>query len=112
MCFAIVDRLTRGESICDGETFDGVSCVNDAVKQLFDVLTVNDDTLTLTELHTLIGSRHRSVREEDHGDHEDDHDHDDKDDHDHDHDDDKKDGHDHEDNQVSLPHELFSIISP
>ena len=84
------------------------------MKQLFDVLTVNDDTLTLTELHTLIGSRHRSVREEDHGDHEDedDHDHDNKDDHDHD--DDNKDGHDHdhEDNQVSLPHELFSIISP
>ena len=88
MCSAIVDRLIRGESICEDEVFDDVSCVNDAVQQLFDLLAV-DDVTTLTKLHTLISDRlstdhHRSVREEDHDDHDDDdhdeHDHDDHDD--------------------------------
>ena len=88
MCSAIVDRLTRGESICEDEVFDDVSCVNEAVEQLFDQLAVNDDGTTLTKLHTLISNRlstdhHRSVREEDHDDdHDDGHDdHDDHDDH-------------------------------
>ena len=85
LCSAIVDRLTRGESICEDEVFDDVSCVNDAVEQLFDQLAVDDDVITLTELHTLISNRlsidhHRSVREEDHDDHTDDEDgHDDDD---------------------------------
>ena len=79
MCSAIVDRLIRGESICEDEVFDDVSCVNDAVEQLFDLLAVDDDATTLTELHTLISNRfpidhHRNVRAED--DDEDDHDHD------------------------------------
>ena len=69
LCSAIVDRLIRGESICEDEVFDDVSCVNDAVEQLFDLLAV-DDVTTLTELHTLISNRlpidrHRSVRAED-----------------------------------------------
>ena len=85
LCSAIVDRLIRGESICEDELFADVSCVNDAVEQLFDLLAVDDDATTLTELHTLIGNRlpidhHRDVRAED-----DDH-HDDEDDHDHDED--------------------------
>ena len=85
MCSAIVDRLIRGESICEDEVFDDVSCVNDAVEQLFDLLAV-DDVTTLTKLHTLISNRlpidhHRSVRAEDededgHGHDEDDHGHD------------------------------------
>ena len=70
MCSAIVDRLIRGESICEDEVFDDVSCVNDAVKQLFDLLAVDDDATTLTELHTLISNHlpidhHRNVRAED-----------------------------------------------
>ena len=70
MCSAIVDRLIRGESICEDEVFDDVSCVNDAVQQLFDLLAVDDDATTLTELHTLISNRlpidhHRNVRAED-----------------------------------------------
>ena len=70
MCSAIIDRLIRGESICEDEVFDDVSCVNDAVKQLFDLLAVDDDATTLTELHTLISNRlsidhHRNVRAED-----------------------------------------------
>ena len=82
LCSAIVDRLTQGESICEDEVFDDISCVSDAVEQLFDLLAVDNDVLTLTELHTLISDQlhidhHRSVREEDH---------DDEDDHDHDHD--------------------------
>ena len=88
MCSAIVDRLTRGESICEDEVFDDVSCVNEVVEQLFDQLAVDDDGTTLTELRTLISNRlstdhHRSVREEDHDDdHDDGHDdHDDHDDH-------------------------------
>ena len=122
LCSAIVDRLTRGESICEDEIFDDVSCVNDAVEQLFDVLAVDDDMLTLTELHTLISSRHRSIREEDHGDHENEDDHNDLDgDHGADHHNDKEDDHDHDkeddhhdhddDNQVSLPHKLFTLTS-
>ena len=85
LCSAIIDRLAQGEAICEDEMFDDASCVNDAVEQLFDLLAVDNDILTLTELHTLIGNRlhvdhHRSVREEDHDDEDDDHD----DDHDHD----------------------------
>ena len=83
MCSAIVDRLTRGESICEDEVFDDVSCVNDAVEQLFDQLAVDDDVTTLTKLHTLISNRlptdhHRTVREEgqEDDDHHDDHVHD------------------------------------
>ena len=90
LCSAIIDRLIQGEAICEVEIFNDVSCVSDAVKQLFDLLAINNDMLTLTELHTLIGNRlhvdhHRSVREEDHDDGDDD-DHVDEDDHDHDHD--------------------------
>ena len=66
--------------------FDDVSCVTDAVEQLFDQLAVDDDVTTLTKLHTLISNclsinYHRSAREEDHDDHDDDHN--DHDDHDH-----------------------------
>ena len=106
MCSAIVDRLTRGEYICGDEVFDDVSCVNDVMEQLFDLLGFDNDMLTLTELETLISDHHRSIREEDHNDHEDDHNddhdnnHDDKDYHDGDHHDD----HDVEDNNVSLPY--------
>jgi len=69
----IVDRLTRGESICQDEVFDDVSCVNDAVEQLFDLFADDNSILTLTKLHTLISNQlsvdhHRSVREEDHDD--------------------------------------------
>ena len=49
LCSAIVDRLTRGESICEDEVFDDVSCVNDAVEQLFDQLAVDDDDI-ITDL--------------------------------------------------------------
>ena len=101
LCSAIIDRLAQGEAICEDKMFDDVSCVNDAVEQLFDLLAVDNDMLTLTELHTLIGNRlhvdhHRGVREEDHDgddDHVDEDDHDDDDD-DHGHDDD--DDHDHD----------------
>ena len=105
LCSAIVDRPTQGESICEDEMFDDLSCVNDAVEQLFDLLAVDNDMLTLTELHTLIsnqlhGDHHRSVREKDGDDHDDEHNHDDEDDHDHDdeddHDHDDEDDHDHD----------------
>ena len=86
LCSAIVDRLTRGESICEDEVFDDVSCVNDVVEQLFDLLSVDVDATTLTELRTFISDRlpfahHRSVRagdhgNQDHGDNKDQHDHD------------------------------------
>ena len=70
LCSAIVDRLIRGESICEDEVFDDVSCVNDAVQQLFDVLVVDHDVATVIKLRTLISDHlsidhHRSVREED-----------------------------------------------
>ena len=60
--------------------FDHTSCVSDAVGQLFDVLAVDNDMLTLTEVHALISKQlfvghHRNVREEEdhHGDDDDDH---------------------------------------
>ena len=74
MCSAIVDRLIREESICQDEVFDDISCVNDAMEQLFDVLSVENDKLTLSNLQTFISNQlsvdhHRSVRaEEDHDD--------------------------------------------
>ena len=86
MCSAIVDRLTRGESICEDEVFDDVSCVNDVVEQLFDLLAVDVDVTTLTKLRTFISDHlpfdhHRSVRagdhgNQDHGDNNDQHDYD------------------------------------
>ena len=83
LCSAIVDRLTRGESICEDEVFDDVSCVNDVVEQLFDLLAVDVDVTTLTELRTFISDRlpfdhHRSVRagDQDHADNKDQYDHD------------------------------------
>ena len=54
--------------------FDYVSCVNDVAEQLFDQLAANNDMRALEELYTLSGNRlssnhHRSVREEDLGNH-------------------------------------------
>ena len=64
--------------------FSSTSCVSDVVEQLFDLLAVDNDMSTLTELHALINKQlfvdhHRNVREEEyhHGD-------DDNDDHNHD----------------------------
>ena len=84
LCSAIVDRLTRGESICEDEVFDDVSCINDVVEQLFNLLDVDSDMLTLNELRALVGhiDHHRSVREENHAaDHNHDHDDGHNDDH-------------------------------
>ena len=85
LCAAIVDGLIRGESICQDEVFEDVSCINDAVEQLLDQLSIDNNKLSLTELRVLISNQlsvdhHRIVREEDHHDDDDDHD----DDHGHD----------------------------
>ena len=78
-------RLSKGESICDAEVVDEVSCLDNTVEQLFHTLADEGGKLSLTQLQLLIdqlpGEDHKVVRrEEDH--HDDDHDHD------HDHDDD------------------------
>jgi len=99
-----VNRLTRGESICDTEVVDNVSCVDDVVEQLFHNLADESGKLTLTQLQKLINQlpddHYRAVRQAEDHDDEDDHDHDDEDDHDHededDHDHDDKDDHDHD----------------
>ena len=110
-CSAIVDRLTRGEYICEYELFDDVSCVSDVVEQLFDLLGFDNDMQTFNELCTLISciDHHRSVREEDHDDSNDDHrdhdnDHDGKDDDDdeNDHDEDHHDGDNYHDEDNNL----------
>ena len=102
ICSAVVDRLSRGESICDNEVVDDVSCVDDVVKQLFHRLADESGKLTLTQLQQLIDQlpddHYRVARQtEDHDDDHDDEDghddHDDEDGHD-DHDD--EDGHDHD----------------
>ena len=97
VCSAIVDRLSRGESICDTEVVDDVSCVDDVVEQLFHTLADESGKLTLTQLQLLIDQLpdddHKVVKraEDDHDHDEDGHDHD-EDGHDHD-----EDGHDHDD---------------
>ena len=87
LCAAIVDGLIRGKSICQDEVFEDVSCINDAVEQLLDQLSIDDNKLPLTELRALISNQlsfdhHRIVREEDHHDDDDHDDHDKDDDHD------------------------------
>ena len=82
-----MDRLSRGESICDTEVVDDVSCVDDTVEQLFHRLADESGKLTLTQLQLLINQlpddHYRVARQiEDHDDDHDDHDHD----HGHDHD--------------------------
>ena len=107
VCSAIVDRLSRGESICDTEVVDDVSCVDDVVEQLFHTLADESGKLTLTQLQLLIDQLpdddHKVVRraEDNHlDDHDEDgHNHDDDEDgHDHDEDghDHDEDGHDHD----------------
>ena len=107
VCSAIVDRLSRGESICDTEVVDDVSCVGDVVEQLFYRLADESGKLTLTQLKQLINQlpddHYRVVRQtEDHKDDDDDdenHDDDENDqdvDHHHKDDHDENDHHDHD----------------
>ena len=113
VCSAIVDRLSRGESICDTEVVDDVSCVDDVVEQLFHTLADESGKLTLTQLRLLIDQLpdddHKVVRraEDDHDHDEDGHDHD-EDGHDHD-----EDGHDHDhDDEMNVRHLAIRQMGP
>ena len=103
-----MDRLSRGESICDTEVVDDVSCVDDVVEQLFHRLADESGKLTLTQLQQLIDqlidqlpddhyrvAKQTEDHHDDHDDHDDEGDHDNHDDEgDHDNHDDEND-HDH-----------------
>ena len=115
-----MDRLSRGESICDTEVVDDVSCVDDVVEQLFHRLADESGKLTLTQLQQLIDqlpddhyrvAKQTEDHHDDHDDHDDEGDHDnhdddddddDENDHDHNHGDEDDHDHDHEDAQQNV----------
>ena len=86
-------RLSRGESICDTEVVNDVSCVDDVVEQLYHRLADESGKLTLTQIQLLIDqlpdAHYRVVRQTEVQDDDDDDDdvnhHGNENDHDHDH---------------------------